>query len=107
MPNYLWQCQTCEEVKRVQALISDRDIPPSSKEECSHAWERILEMPRVMRESWPDGLRLQNNQDYANLAKSSQLDVDKLDHRPDSAERKDMEKESRALKGENIGVTKR
>ena len=83
--------------------MADIDIPPEEDEEdeCAHEWSRVLFAPKVMRESWPDGQRMKTDQSYANFARAAQLEVEKLDHRPGSTTRKDIEKEVRVLNGKD------
>ena len=61
-----------------------------------------MEAPMVLKESWPDGHRMQNNQDYSNAYKASVLEVEKLQHRRDSIEYKEMTREAKVLRGEKI-----
>jgi hypothetical protein len=108
MPNYLWQCQNCEETKRLENVaMADRDIPPPDGDECTHAWARIFEMPMILKESFPSGHRNKNDQDYSNMLKASKLGTEMLKHRHGSEERELMVKEKHKLEGKSTGVTTR
>lgn len=102
MPSYLWKCETCGDVERIYRMMKDCQLPPNldPEEDCEHVWVKCLEMPKVLKESFVSGQRMKNDQTYANMAKASQLYCDSLDHRPESVERKEMEKEIRVLKGQ-------
>jgi hypothetical protein len=83
--------------------MKDSNVPPDDE----HEWVKLIEAPRVLKATFVDGQRMANDVGYNHLARASQLGVDKLEHRPGSPERKEMEREQRFLEGHDIGQTTR
>ena len=83
MPRYSWKCDGCGEYTEVQASISERNTSPvGSCRTCEETrWERVMESPMVLRQSYLDGQS--RGQGYENMKRAVQLDKERANMRPD------------------------
>lgn len=112
MPSYLWICKLCGQETRIHRRIADYMEPPREDEadlcaEQDHDWDKILETPKVLKESYLMGQRKKSDQAYSEYAKAAEIDCTLQNYRRDSEEYKERKKESDRLKGRDVGETTR
>lgn len=119
MPTYGWTCAKCDTSVDIVRPMAESSVPPNLgelsklgiEEECDHVWEKPLVAPQVLRKSFLDGQRSKGtskaSQDFANLKRAVNLEVEMANHRKGSEERREIAKEIRELKGQKpIGAKK-
>lgn len=110
MPLYDWTCDKCEAHINVMRPIKDCQKPPHGGDDdwqesaCEHEWRKLLAAPQVLRHSYLDGQRSssagRDGQEFAKMKRATELEVKAMGAKFGSEERKEINQEIRALKGQ-------